>query len=86
MLRETLDDSLRHLLPWDIEFVIDEPVDESYPSQFTLVKWIKQKKTQTVCTEKKRERERKREKAERKEVFFHFFLKKINSRQKNIKK
>jgi hypothetical protein len=27
-LRESLDDTLRHLLPWDIEFVIDEPVDE----------------------------------------------------------
>ena len=23
-----LDDTLRHLLPWDIEFVIDESVDE----------------------------------------------------------
>ena len=28
VLRESLDDTLRHLLPWDIEFVIDEPVDE----------------------------------------------------------
>ena len=27
-LRESLDDTLRHLLPWDIELVIDEPVDE----------------------------------------------------------
>ena len=28
VLRESLDDTLRDLLPWDIEFVIDEPVDE----------------------------------------------------------
>jgi acyl-CoA hydrolase len=28
VLRESLDDTLRHLLPRDIEFVIDEPVDE----------------------------------------------------------
>jgi hypothetical protein len=28
VLRESLDDALRHLLPWDIELVIDEPVDE----------------------------------------------------------
>ena len=28
VLRESLDDVLRHLLPWDIEFVIDESVDE----------------------------------------------------------
>ena len=27
-LRESLDDTLRDLLPWDIELVIDEPVDE----------------------------------------------------------
>ena len=27
VLRESLDDALRHLLPWDIELVIDEPVD-----------------------------------------------------------
>jgi hypothetical protein len=28
VLRESLVDTLRDLLPWDIEFVIDEPVDE----------------------------------------------------------
>ena len=28
VLRESLDDTLRHLLPWDIELVIDETVDE----------------------------------------------------------
>jgi hypothetical protein len=28
VLRESLDDALRHLLPWDMELVIDEPVDE----------------------------------------------------------
>jgi hypothetical protein len=28
VLRKSLDDALRDLLPWDIEFVIDEPVDE----------------------------------------------------------
>ena len=26
--RESLDDTLHHLLPWDIELTIDEPVDE----------------------------------------------------------
>ena len=28
VLRESLDDALRDLLPWDIQLVIDEPVDE----------------------------------------------------------
>jgi hypothetical protein len=28
VLRERLDDTLRYLLLWDIEIVIDEPVDE----------------------------------------------------------
>ena len=28
VLRESLDDTLHDLLPWDIELVIDEPVDE----------------------------------------------------------
>ncbi len=28
VIRESLDDVLHHLLPWDIEFIIDEPVDE----------------------------------------------------------
>ncbi len=28
VLRESLDDTLCHLLPWDIELVIDETVDE----------------------------------------------------------
>jgi hypothetical protein len=28
VLRESLDDVLHHLLPWDIELTIDEPVDE----------------------------------------------------------
>ena len=28
VLRESLDDTLRHLLPWDIELVVDESVDE----------------------------------------------------------
>ena len=28
VLRERLDDGLRNLLPWDIEVLIDEPVDE----------------------------------------------------------
>ncbi len=29
VLRESLDDTLHHLLPWDIELIIDEPVVES---------------------------------------------------------
>jgi hypothetical protein len=28
VLRESLDDVLHHLLPWDIELIIDDPVDE----------------------------------------------------------
>ncbi len=28
VLRESLDDTLRDLLPWDMDLVIDEPVDE----------------------------------------------------------
>jgi hypothetical protein len=28
VLRESLDDALHHLLPWDIELIIDESVDE----------------------------------------------------------
>jgi hypothetical protein len=28
VLRESLDDVVRDLLPWDIEFVIDDPVDQ----------------------------------------------------------
>ncbi len=28
VLRESLDDILYHLLPWDIELIIDDPVDE----------------------------------------------------------
>ena len=28
VLRESLGDVLDHLLPWDIEFIIDDPVDE----------------------------------------------------------
>ncbi len=29
VLRESLDDVLHHLLPWDIDLIIDEVVDES---------------------------------------------------------
>jgi hypothetical protein len=29
VLRESLDDALYHLLPWDIERIIDEPVDQT---------------------------------------------------------
>jgi hypothetical protein len=28
VMRESLDDVLYHLLPWDIELIIDAPVDE----------------------------------------------------------
>ena len=59
----------------------------SYPSQLTLVKLIKLKRTQTVCKDKERNSERKREKNREKTQFFSiFFLKKINSRQKKYKK
>ncbi len=41
VLRESLDDTLRDLSPWDIEFVIDEPVDEKEEesSQTTWIDW-----------------------------------------------
>jgi hypothetical protein len=59
----------------------------SYPSQLTLVKLIKLKRTQPVCTEKERNRERKREKTERKHSFFPFFSQKIQlPPKKKIKK
>jgi hypothetical protein len=29
VLRESLDDVLHHLLPWDIELIIDKPVDQT---------------------------------------------------------
>jgi hypothetical protein len=29
VLRESLDDALHHLLPWDIELIIDETVDQT---------------------------------------------------------
>ena len=29
VLRESLDDDLHHLLPWDIEIIIDESVDQT---------------------------------------------------------
>ena len=29
VLRGSLDDALHHLLPWDIELIIDEPVDQT---------------------------------------------------------
>ncbi len=29
VLRESLDDALHDLLPWDIELIIDEPVDQT---------------------------------------------------------
>jgi hypothetical protein len=29
VLMESLDDTLHHLLPWDIELIIDETVEES---------------------------------------------------------
>jgi hypothetical protein len=28
VLRESFDDTLHHLLPWDIELIIDDAVDE----------------------------------------------------------
>ena len=31
MLRESLDDTLHHLLEWDTELLIDEPVDDPEP-------------------------------------------------------
>jgi hypothetical protein len=29
VMRESLDDSLHHLLPWDIDLIIDESVDQT---------------------------------------------------------
>ncbi len=45
-----------------------------YHSQLTLVKLIKLKRTQTVCTGKEREWERKKEKTERKNLFLSVFF------------
>jgi hypothetical protein len=42
----------------------------SFPSQLTLVKLIKLKRTQSVWTEKERKREREREKNREKTMFF----------------
>ena len=58
----------------------------SFPSQLTLVKLIKLKRTQSVCTEKEREREREREKKQReKNVFFRFVYEKNQNSQKKLK-
>jgi hypothetical protein len=39
VLRVSLDDTLHHLLPWDIEFIIDEPVDdlEEEPEDYVCI-------------------------------------------------
>ena len=39
MLRESLDDTLHHVLPWDIELIIDDPNDE--PEEEDLRKNLK---------------------------------------------
>jgi hypothetical protein len=41
----------------------------SYPSQVTLMKLIKLKRTQTVCTEREREREKEKERKNRENFF-----------------
>ncbi len=48
MLRESFDDVLRHLLPWDIELVIDEPVDEQEEEPEVQV-WIAVTQTYLIC-------------------------------------
>jgi hypothetical protein len=48
VLRESLDDTLRHLLPWDIEIVIDEPVDEPEEEPEVYV-WIVVTHTCLIC-------------------------------------
>jgi hypothetical protein len=48
----------------------------SFPSQLTLVKFIKLKRTQSVCTEKERRREREKKKQRENNVFFYFVRKK----------
>jgi hypothetical protein len=48
----------------------------SFPSQLTLVKFIKLKRTQSVCTEKERKREREREEKQRENNFFSLFFEK----------
>jgi hypothetical protein len=56
----------------------------SYPSQYILVKLIKLRRTQTVCTEKERKREREKKQRESK-VFLFFSQKKNNSHPKKYK-
>ncbi len=50
VLRESFDDTLRDLLPWDIEVVIDEPVDEKEeePEAYVPV-WIVVTLTYLIC-------------------------------------
>ncbi len=52
-LRESLDDVLRHLLPWDIELVIDEPVDEQEEEPEVEVR-IVVTQTYLICRESRR--------------------------------
>ena len=49
MLRESLDDALRHLLPWDIELVIDEPVDNKQEEEPEVQVRIVVTQTYLIC-------------------------------------
>ncbi len=53
VLRECLDDTLCDLLPWDIEFVIDEPVDEKEKEPEVKV-WIVVTQTYLICWKSRR--------------------------------
>ncbi len=48
VLRESLDDTLRTLLPWDIEILIDEPVDEKKEEPEVQV-WIVVTQAYLMC-------------------------------------
>jgi hypothetical protein len=57
-------------------FHVECHMDPNIGKELTLVKLIKLKRTQSVCTEKERKTKTKREKNREKTMFFFFFLKK----------
>jgi hypothetical protein len=48
VMRESLDDTQHHLLPWDIALVIDEPVDEQ-EEELEVSEWIVVTQTYLIC-------------------------------------
>jgi hypothetical protein len=82
VLRESLDDTLGHLLPWDICWESRRVYVPIICIQRIHTSWLSTLCTH-VCTE--RERKREREKEQRKQCFFLIFIKKITVAKKNLK-